>query len=472
MVPEETGQYPDNGAGNDKRYDAIDGVTVLEVFCRDQLAALPRGRRGLRAATHVLTAIPAACRLGWSDITVSAPELFRMLMHAGLITGSPTASDMPAALQLVASVCGLVTQRSARRWTVWFSRACDPDHPLGASIREAVTPAMLHRPESTSSTSTDSVPRTDPIRAERDQLAAELDGLKEELESLRSDHATIAAELTAARDEASARIREIEDLGLERDRLRETLTKAGERRLSLERELKSAQASARQAQSNLDKREKERAKLIKARHAMEEVLRVAQSKSRPVIDDLKKALAREQRQASALLAEKERLDARNAEQQSDLAQLREAARKCEQNLEFACSDLRRSSARNTVLDNALDGISDIFEIDRFDSLHPETFLDAVESAFSDAEAKADRIATACARSLYKSNIRLHNALAELVLHRAKKHSESDVQRFFEVHAQELLGQYIRSLMKMRAKLAAKGVNLPPPRVSQDDICPP
>lgn len=176
MVVEETGK---------SALDEVDGPTIVEAFCRSRIASLPRGSRGLNAAKDLLTAIPAACRLGWADVTVSAAQLFRMLMHAELITSYPIASDMPAALRLIASVCGLVTQRSARRWTVWFSQACDPHQPLGASVREVVTPAMLHRPAITPG---EAKPPKSSIRAERDQLAAELASLRAEFHALKTSH--------------------------------------------------------------------------------------------------------------------------------------------------------------------------------------------------------------------------------------------------------------------------------------------
>ena len=123
--------------------ERFDGPTILRAYCQAQLLEIPVGDRGTRAAIDLLTAIPQCSRLGWADMTVSAPELFRMLEDAELLKDRPAASVMNAALRLVASVCPLVTQKSARCWSVWFSRACDPDHALGASIREAVTPAML-----------------------------------------------------------------------------------------------------------------------------------------------------------------------------------------------------------------------------------------------------------------------------------------------------------------------------------------
>jgi len=127
-----------------ERFEPHDGPTILRAYCQAQILEIPIGERGTRAAIELLTAIPQCSRLGWADMTVSAPELFRMLEDAELLKDRPAASVMNAALRLVASVCPLLTQKSARCWSVWFSRACDPDHALGASIREAVTPAMLH----------------------------------------------------------------------------------------------------------------------------------------------------------------------------------------------------------------------------------------------------------------------------------------------------------------------------------------
>lgn len=170
---------PDDDVGQ------VDEAAILEAYCRAQLAELPQGSRGLRAAKELLAAIPAAYRLGWTDTTASAPELFRLLKDADLISRCPSGSDLPAALRLVASVCGLITQRSARRWTVWFSRACDPDHTLGASIRKAVTPAMLRRSTSVSP------PRK--TSNERGQTAADT-GILDELAELKREYANVVQE--------------------------------------------------------------------------------------------------------------------------------------------------------------------------------------------------------------------------------------------------------------------------------------
>lgn len=166
--------------------DQVDEATILEAYCLAQLAELPHGSRGLKAAQELLTAIPAAYRLGWADTTASAPELFRLLKNEDLISRCPTGSDLPAALRLVASVCGLVTQRSARRWTVWISRACDPDHKLGASIRKAVTPAMLRR-------ATRTPPQRKSVRNEREQITEDL-GTANELADLKREYARVTQE--------------------------------------------------------------------------------------------------------------------------------------------------------------------------------------------------------------------------------------------------------------------------------------
>ena len=183
-----------------------DPVSDLEAYCRARLADLPHGDRGVRAAGELLMAIPAACRLGWWDVTISAPDLFRRLKSEGLITACPSNANVPAALRLVDSVCDLVTQRSPRLWTVWFSSACDPDLPLGASIREAVTPTMLQRPR-TKTSSPASVPQrhlpADDERAERlpasdfkaiQRLREEVSTLARELQELRAVCAALGAD--------------------------------------------------------------------------------------------------------------------------------------------------------------------------------------------------------------------------------------------------------------------------------------
>ncbi len=193
MVTEKTGV---DGSDDD---DQVDEAAILEAYCRAQIAELPRGPRGLKAAKALLTAIPAAYRLGLPDTTTSARQLFRSLADAGLIAESPSDSDMPSALRLVASVCDLVTQRSQRRWTIWFARACDPDHPLGASIRKAVTPAMLRRP-SLSPTVSHTSQLNDLERAHEKE---ERESLRAELEDMRAKRERVTNESRRAHEEAS-----------------------------------------------------------------------------------------------------------------------------------------------------------------------------------------------------------------------------------------------------------------------------
>jgi len=199
-VTEETGELAGDQVDGVEQFEPPDGPTILRAYCQAQLVELPRGGRGTRAASDLLTAIPKCSRLGWADMTVSAPQLFRMLEHAELIRSRPAASDMTAALRLVASVCEIVTQKSARRWSVWFSRACDPDHALGASILEAVTPAMLHRsgavhpseanrPTSALCTRPDSLSQE--LESTRDALAVARDEVKELANKLRSVEKTL-----------------------------------------------------------------------------------------------------------------------------------------------------------------------------------------------------------------------------------------------------------------------------------------
>lgn len=197
IVTEETGELAGDRRDDAERFEPPDGPTILRAYCQAQLVDLPRGGRGTRAAIDLLTAIPKCARLGWADMTVSAPELFRMIEHAELLKSRPAASDMTAALRLVASVCALVTQRSARRWSVWFSRACDPAHALGASIREAVTPAMLHR-SAGMPPSEDSRP-TSSLIAEPDSLVKELESTRDALAVAHDETKRLKNELRSAR---------------------------------------------------------------------------------------------------------------------------------------------------------------------------------------------------------------------------------------------------------------------------------
>jgi len=70
---------------------------------------------------------------------------FRSLVGANLLDLCPIDRTMVAATRLVASVCGLVTPRSARRWTAWYGSACDPDSAIGQEVQRRVTPEMRSR---------------------------------------------------------------------------------------------------------------------------------------------------------------------------------------------------------------------------------------------------------------------------------------------------------------------------------------
>ena len=247
-------------------------IGALDAYCRALLTALPSGVRGVGGARAIITAIPAAARLGWSNLTLSAPELFRTLHGAGLLSHIPGNSDVPAALRLVAAVSGLVTRRSQRRWTVWFACACDPERPLGASIRDSVTRAMLDR-ESTLRSSASTVSHLAErdrlaeearasaesqasLLAERDRLAEELRATSESLTSLRGEHAQAVEGLRSAneelasikveRDQTAEKLFACED-SLARSRDDATRAKSESARLAHERDaLKSAASSSKE----------------------------------------------------------------------------------------------------------------------------------------------------------------------------------------------------------------------------------
>ena len=109
---------------------------------------IPSG--GSVVAVSWIRAFSQACLLGWGDITDSSPGHFRRLVGASLLERCPSDRAMVAATRLLASVSGLVTPRSARRWTAWYASACDPDSSIGQEVRRGVTPAMLARARSRS----------------------------------------------------------------------------------------------------------------------------------------------------------------------------------------------------------------------------------------------------------------------------------------------------------------------------------
>ena len=175
---------------------------VVVAACRVASTALPRGERGVEAAMLWLQAFPAACRLGLGDFTDSAPGLFRRFVAAGLIPSCPSDGAMTGAIRLIATVSSLVTGRSPRTWTAWTGSAIDPQSPIAAALRDAVTPAMLRTP----TTPATAPRRVGSIRAERDRLAEALAGREREhrtaaerIAVLTAEHDQSVSDLHAAR---------------------------------------------------------------------------------------------------------------------------------------------------------------------------------------------------------------------------------------------------------------------------------
>lgn len=189
---------PKFAAGED---GGVDGhpVAWVEAYCRAVSVSLPRGARGLEAAHLFLGAFPEVCRRRFGDHTDSAPRFFGLLVKLGLLESCPSAGAMTAAMRLLASYCELITQRSERRWTAWFSSACDPDRPEGSRVRAQVSAAMLSPPEPLPPPASS---RRGSIRAERDRLAAALGSAHETLEAKRVNLEARLAEVRAERDRA------------------------------------------------------------------------------------------------------------------------------------------------------------------------------------------------------------------------------------------------------------------------------
>ncbi|MEZ4379702.1 MAG: hypothetical protein R3A79_00020 [Nannocystaceae bacterium] len=468
MVLEGTGNLGGDGGDDGERFGAIDGATILEAFCHAQLAALPRGGRGVSAAMDLLVAVPAACRLGWSDMTVSAPQLFRMLEEARLITGCPTASDIPPALRLVESVGGLVTQRSPRRWTVWFSSACDPDHALGASIREAVTPAMLNGSPSTSPT--ESPQRTTSIREERDQLASELDSLKEEFDALRAVHNKAQAELESALSLAAGVESELANVKRDRKQLRRSLVKAKEEREAAREELKSVRSNASKLQVQGDELRRKRRVLIQEKEALEQELAAARRQAQRASTGREQELEKARRETSQLRAANTDLESERSRLQALTTELKRQGSIQADSLRSLRGDTQRARREAAVLQRALGRIEEALEIAPFDPEAPHEFSQAFDKALRDAEEQSRHVTVECARVLDRRSIEWLKYLTTIHVLREGALSLVEIDRFFENPPPKLFDECFEALEKIRSRLSAKGVELPPTEMTRDDIC--
>lgn len=234
---------PPGGSARDSSSDSDFPPPALARSYGDAMATdLPRGVPGSATASEVAFALVRAFALRLPDLTGSAPELFTALVDHGLLPSLPSARVMPAALALLASVSPLVEQRSARRWTIWFTRARDPAGPLADVIRRrASVPTVASAPTPTRR------PRSSTIRAEREALARALaDAEAEQAQQSAALHDAerardaLVAELAAAREELGQTRQREEDL---RQHLEREQTRASTLQAQLERALHTTEDS-------------------------------------------------------------------------------------------------------------------------------------------------------------------------------------------------------------------------------------
>jgi len=423
MVTEETGNNARDSDG------LVDDAAILEAYCRAQIAELPRGPRGLKAAKALLVALPAAHRLGLPDTTASARQLFRLLGSAGLISDSPSDSDMPSALRLVASVCGLVTQRSPRRWTIWFSRACDPDHPLGASIREAVTPAMVRQPSR-------------PLTASPERTA--------KLDELQRAHDVVTKERDKLRSECEKRAQE-------RDALKEELHRVTQERNSLKRN----NGQLMQARDELQ-RDYEQAK--EECESAKYVLEDAKENERILKTEYRSACAEAAEARTTMKA----VEAKNKTLQVQLSDLREDHRKLQKlgNSRHKLYEYVQKSIERQK--SMLDEIAEIFEIGEFDESVPDDFVRDLERVFSDAKAHAAYVATECAQALDKCI--LHHCMAATMFEMVRRGEPLKlVEQLYQEPRPYLHQEHADRLEQFRAEFERKGIDLPPTLLTDEDL---
>jgi len=205
--------------GSDDVVSAEDMPSLVNAYCQATIVRIPSGVCGSVVAASWVRAFSQACQLGWGDLNDSSPGHFRSLVGANLLDRCPSERAMVAATRLVASVCGLVTPRSARRWTAWYGSACDPDSAIGQEVRRGVTPAMLSRARSRTQDrgaqeemSSPELRRSGTLRAERDELAKAFRVARFELVHARAMELTTGARCQIAEAALASAMRKNLDL--------------------------------------------------------------------------------------------------------------------------------------------------------------------------------------------------------------------------------------------------------------------
>ena len=499
--------------------DVETAMQKLDAHCQALLTALPHGIRGVGAAREFIAAIPAAVRLGWSDLTLSAPRFFRMFHGAGLISRVPSDSDMPAAVRLVASVSGLATRRSERRWTVWLASACDPEHPLGASIHNSVTQAMLHRGSghnsSTSATSllaerdrlAEEVRTTGEseasLRAERDRLSAEVRATGETEASLRAEHAQIVerlrimseseASLRVERDQLAEEFRVMSEseasLRVERDQLAEQLRMSKKSQASSRDE---ASGAKRELAALVRERDKLRAvhsggadELLTLRKELESVnalLSSATRAERASAAQLKSAKEEHKRELASV--QEERLEARREAYdlghkardhasicdrlRERVAALRTEAEQIELRADTLQEKLWRESDRRELLQGVIEEIREFLGLPSFDPEQTDEFLIALEDHITKRDKEIDRLLAECGREL---DLTIASGARELVTQGMSHQglSTEDVEDFLRRKPEILESKIRERIERTRSRLAKRGVKLPQTRFPLDEL---
>ncbi len=312
---------------------------------------------------------------------------------------------MPSALRLVASVCGLVTQRSQRRWTIWFARACDPDHPLGASIREAVTPAMLRQPSALSKASATSQ-RPD-LRRAHEEVKQERDELRHELEDMRHEHVALKQKLDrVTKDHNDFK----ESYGL----------------------------LARMHEDGCQRYER-----VRQEH---DFLRADFKDMQKQQETLTKESRLARKQASETRAALKAMETENSKLR---AQLRKLGRELEKT-----TDVLSDIAETFGLEFNADDLGD--------------FPGKVERVFTATKAHATHVASVCAKELDRYLIQ-HRVMVTMYRMLREGTPATQVEYAFKQPKPELLKKYTPHLNKIRADFKRKGVVLPPSAVSVDDL---
>ena len=202
---------------------------------------------------------------------------------------------------------------------------------------------------------------------------------------------------------------------------------------------------------------------------MEEELATAQRQATRSDADFEREREHARREASLLRTAKEKLEQERTGLQTRVSELEQQGSKQSARIRSLRDDIHRVCGDTTILRRALDGVQEIFDVDRFDPETPDKFLDSIDRLFQEAQGQASHFAAECARILDRRTVQWLLFKTKRDLLSKQKLSLAEIDSYFENHPQDVFENFGLVLEKTRSDLAAKGVVLPPTELTLDDL---